>query len=191
MAAIFVLLMSFDTIYTYIVAYVVFTVAAITDYFDGKIARERNLVTNFGKLFDPIADKVLMLSAFITLVTIRELMIPGWAIVTILAREFLVTGARTLAASQGIIIPANKWGKTKTVLQMIYVFTVLVFALFLRALEDLPALAARLPGDVADYELIMGRISLVAIIAVALYTVYSGIQFARINWKILGLDKQL
>jgi CDP-diacylglycerol--glycerol-3-phosphate 3-phosphatidyltransferase len=191
MAAIFVLLMSFDTIYTYVVAYVVFTVAAITDYFDGKIARDRNLVTNFGKLFDPIADKVLMLSAFITLVTIRELMIPGWAIVTILAREFLVTGARTLAAAEGVIIPANKWGKTKTVLQMVYVFTVLVFAVFLRALMDLPAFAAMLPGDINIYELIMGRISLVAIIAVALYTVYSGVQFARINWKILGLDKQL
>jgi CDP-diacylglycerol--glycerol-3-phosphate 3-phosphatidyltransferase len=107
MTVFFVGLMSFENFYCYFAAYLVFTVAAITDYYDGKIARERGLVTNFGKLLDPVADKVLLTSAFIMLMKVPELKVPGWAVVVILAREFLVTGARALAAADGEVIAAN------------------------------------------------------------------------------------
>ena len=130
MALIFVGLMSFENAFCYLAAYFLFVAAAITDYYDGKIARERNLVTNFGKLLDPVADKVLMVAALIMLMTIPDLRIPGWTIVLILGREFLVTGARSLAAAEGAVIAANKWGKTKTVLQMVYVSAFLLVALF-------------------------------------------------------------
>ena len=129
MAVVFVGLMSFQNFFSYTLAYVVFIVAAITDYYDGKIARERGLVTNFGKLLDPVADKVLLTSAFIMMMKMPELRVPGWAIVVILAREFLVTGARSLAAAEGEVIAASATGKTKTVLQLVYVFTILFFAL--------------------------------------------------------------
>ena len=99
----------------YIWALVVFAAASFTDMLDGKIARKHNLVTNFGKIMDPLADKVLVYSAFC-------LMIPdyiaGWMLIVILAREFTVSGMRTVAASEGIVIAAGMSGKIKTVLQM-------------------------------------------------------------------------
>jgi len=182
MAVIFVGLLSFESALSYLVGYVVFTAAAITDYFDGKIARERGLVTNFGKLLDPVADKVLMLAAFLMMIKIPDLHIPAWTIVAILGREFLVTGARALAAAEGKIIAAAGHGKLKTVLQMVYVFVFLFFALLLQAMADFPALAQALPGDIATYSYFVGWSSFVAIMLVAGYTVYSGAQFARENW---------
>jgi CDP-diacylglycerol--glycerol-3-phosphate 3-phosphatidyltransferase len=107
-----------------------FSAASITDYFDGAIARRRNLVTDFGKLMDPVADKVLMASAFICL--IPEHAIPAWAAIVIISREFLITGLRLLALSKGVILPADKMGKHKTVWQMV---TVIYFLLLLSLSE--------------------------------------------------------
>ncbi|MBX3180390.1 MAG: CDP-diacylglycerol--glycerol-3-phosphate 3-phosphatidyltransferase [Candidatus Hydrogenedentes bacterium] len=189
MTAIFVAFLSFDHVITYLIGYVVFVAAAITDYYDGKIARERNLVTNFGKLLDPVADKVLVVAAFVMLLGIPAMQVPPWSIVLILAREFLVTGARSLGAAQGSVIAANKWGKMKTILQMVYVCTFLFLATVLQGLADYPALVQAVPGDLGHYTAIIGQASKWSIILVALYTVYSGIQFARVNWKLLGLDQ--
>jgi len=188
MALIFVGLMSFENAGCYFAAYLLFIAAAATDYYDGKIARARNLVTNFGKLLDPVADKVLMVAALIMLMTIPELRIPGWTIVLIVGREFLVTGARSLAAVEGAVIAANKWGKTKTVLQMLYVSTFLLAALFLHVIKTYAGAAALLPGDPAHYTRYLGLASLAGIILVTAYTVYSGLQFARVNWNSLNLD---
>ncbi|MBI2431583.1 MAG: CDP-diacylglycerol--glycerol-3-phosphate 3-phosphatidyltransferase [Candidatus Hydrogenedentes bacterium] len=161
---------------------------AVTDYYDGKIARERGLVTNFGKLLDPVADKVLITSAFIMMMKVPELMIPGWTIVVILAREFLVTGARALAAAEGEVIAANVSGKTKTVFQLVYVFTFLFFAMAFRFLDLFPRIWDYAPGGRESYVTVIGYMSLVAMVLVALYTVYSGIHFAQVNWKTLKLD---
>jgi CDP-diacylglycerol--glycerol-3-phosphate 3-phosphatidyltransferase len=189
LTAFFVLLLSFENVFTYAAGYVVFVAAAITDYYDGKIARERNLVTNFGKLLDPVADKVLVVAAFVMLLGIPVMQVPPWSIVLILAREFLVTGARSLAAAQGTVIAANKSGKIKTTFQMIYVCTFLFLAVVLQGLVDYPAVAEAIPGDLALYTVIIGWASMISIILVALYTVYSGVHFAWINWKLLGLDE--
>ena len=113
MALVFVVLMSFHHVVAQSLGYLLFIAATITDFYDGKIARDRNLVTNFGKLLDPVADKVLVVAAFIMLMKNPYLSVPGWTVVAILAREFLITGARSLAASEGVVIAANKWGKTK------------------------------------------------------------------------------
>jgi len=188
LTAIFVALLSYQHVYSYALGYVVFVAAAITDYYDGKIARERNLVTNFGKLLDPVADKVLMVSAFVMLLGIPAMSVPAWSVVLILAREFLVTGARSLGAAQGIVIAANKSGKMKTILQMVYACTFLFLAVVLQGLEQYPALGDYVPGDVGLYIAGIGVASQWSIILVALYTVYSGVDFARLNWKSLGLD---
>ncbi len=184
MAPVFVALMSFHTILTYVLAYAVFTAAIITDYYDGKIARERNLVTNFGKLWDPVADKVIMAAAFVMLMQVPELRVPGWTVVAILGREFAVTGARSFAASGGLIIGANEWGKAKTVVQMVYV---MVF-LFLATLGQV--MVRVVPHFASRYYLpYLEGASLIGIVGVALFTLYTGVQFARINWRSLGLGK--
>lgn len=120
-------------------ALAVFTVAAITDFLDGHIARSRNLITPFGELMDPLADKLLTMSAFIAFIQIRDPLghpvFPAWAVIIILARELLVTGLRSVAASSGRVIHADKWGKHKTVWQLvgigIVIFTIAVTDLFL------------------------------------------------------------
>ncbi len=94
----------------------VFIVAALTDLLDGYLARRYDLITNFGKIMDPLADKLLVTSAMICLVELGN--IPGWAVVIILAREFIITGLRAVAAGEGLVIAAGKSGKIKTVLQM-------------------------------------------------------------------------
>jgi CDP-diacylglycerol--glycerol-3-phosphate 3-phosphatidyltransferase len=100
-----------------IVAVVIFLVAAATDWLDGYLARRRGEVTTLGKLLDPIADKLLTVSAFISLVELR--LAPAWMIVVIVGREFVVSGMRSIAAARGVVIAASRWGKFKTVSQVV------------------------------------------------------------------------
>ena len=100
-------------------ALLIFLIASFTDYLDGMIARRHNLVTNFGKLFDPLADKILMASALTMLAV--ENQIPAWVVIAILGREFFVTGIRQIAISQGVVLAAERLGKHKMVWQVITV----------------------------------------------------------------------
>ncbi len=113
-----------DIPYGSIIATVVFIIASLTDQLDGHIARSRNQITNFGKFMDPLADKLLVTAALVSLVELN--LVAGWAVVVILAREFAVSGLRTLAASDGIVIAASWWGKIKTVTQMIAILLLLL-----------------------------------------------------------------
>jgi len=106
------------------VSAVIFILAALTDMLDGMIARKYGLVTNFGKIMDPLADKILVVSAFVCLVETGD--VAGWMVIVILAREFTVTGLRTVAAAEGLVIAAGLTGKIKTVLQMIAIPALLV-----------------------------------------------------------------
>lgn len=107
----------------YYIALFVFAIASFTDFLDGNIARKRGLVTTFGKFMDPLADKLLVLSAFVLLSTHGS--VPGWITIVILARELTITGFRTIAASKGVILAAGKSGKIKTVTQMMTILIML------------------------------------------------------------------
>ena len=98
------------------IALFIFILASITDLLDGKIARKYNLITNFGKFMDPLADKILTISGMIVLIELGR--IPSWIVVIIVAREFIISGFRLVAAENGVVIAANYWGKFKTNFQM-------------------------------------------------------------------------
>lgn len=101
------------------IAVVIFIIASLTDLLDGKIARKYNLVTNFGKFMDPLADKLLVCSALIALVDLGKL--AGWIVIVIIAREFIISGFRLVASDNGVVIAASYWGKFKTTFQMIMI----------------------------------------------------------------------
>jgi CDP-diacylglycerol--glycerol-3-phosphate 3-phosphatidyltransferase len=105
--------------YSDYIALVIFIVASLTDLLDGKIARKYNLVTNFGKFMDPLADKLLVCSALICLVELDR--IPAWIVIVIISREFIISGFRLIAADNNVVIAASYWGKFKTTFQMIMV----------------------------------------------------------------------
>jgi CDP-diacylglycerol--glycerol-3-phosphate 3-phosphatidyltransferase len=126
---IFVLLASFDTQENYtfhvsagtaqichVIALIVAVIAALTDLLDGYLARKLKVESDFGRLVDPLADKIFVLSTYTMMVSYY--LIPGWFLIIILAREFIVTGLRTLASAKGVIIAADRWGKLKTAMQM-------------------------------------------------------------------------
>lgn len=140
-------------------AAIIFFIAAISDAVDGNIARGRGLVTNFGKFADPLADKMLVGVAMVCLVTMGRL--PAWVLIIILCREFIVDGLRMIAVEKGEVIAASKWGKLKTLFQMIMVIMLLISSLgFLQH---------------AFYDILCW---IVIIIAVAL-TLWSGFDYLR------------
>ena len=101
-----------------------FVVASVTDWFDGYLARKNNLVTNVGKIMDPLADKLLVCSAMICMIDLKRL--PAWFVIIIIAREFIISGFRLIAAENGIVIAANYWGKFKTASQMIMIILLIL-----------------------------------------------------------------
>lgn len=101
-----------------------FVVASVTDWFDGYLARKNNLVTNFGKFMDPLSDKLLVCSAMICMIDLKRL--SAWFVIIIIAREFIISGFRLIAAENGIVIAANYWGKFKTASQMIMIILLIL-----------------------------------------------------------------
>jgi CDP-diacylglycerol--glycerol-3-phosphate 3-phosphatidyltransferase len=162
-------------------ALVVFAIAGITDFLDGHIARRRNLVTAFGRLMDPLTDKVMVCAAFVSFVEIHFRvqkvgmnvpLVPAWIAVIIISREFLVTGLRLLAANKGNIISAGRWGKHKTAWQIVAIVIILLgLAIRSDLLRDAGA-QTKLDFDFAFYWITYG-----VSVSVALITVASGAMY--------------
>jgi CDP-diacylglycerol--glycerol-3-phosphate 3-phosphatidyltransferase len=120
--------------YGKIAALIVFALASFTDYIDGKIAKSRGLISDFGKFMDPIADKILILAAFLAFVEMK--LIPAWTVVVIIFREFVILGLRILGIIKGRIIAASRAGKHKTVSQIVTVFFILIYLIIRQYAKD-------------------------------------------------------
>ncbi len=156
----FILLSPIYDNYNYI-AIVIFLGASFTDFLDGYIARRDNLVTNFGKFMDPLADKLLVCSALVSLVALERLNVI--VVIIIISREFIITGFRTVASDAGVVIAASKYGKMKTISQMIMI----------------PYVMLNLQGDV--FNLIQINLVLIA----TAFTIYSGFDYIYLNRNVL------
>ena len=174
---IFVVLLRVDTFWTYSLSLAIFIGAVLTDYYDGKIARNRDSVTDFGKLFDPVADKILIAAAFISFLDKDYLGIPSWVVIVIVGREFFVTGLRAIAASNGVVIGAEKWGKLKVVSQMSCAITVLTLMSAREALAQFSrSVSTRF---LSFYDQGIRVTSLVLIMAAMFFTVVSAFSLLR------------
>ncbi len=164
--------------YGMIVALILFVVASITDYYDGKIARTQNLVSNFGKFLDPIADKLLILSVTIALVQLNRIhtLVP----VVFLFRDFVVTGVRMLGAEQQKVIAANNLGKAKTVSQMVAVIIIMVEL----------ALVQILPASMHEYVRYLRYPGDIAMLVAVLLALVSGYQYLMNNKELLKFDEK-
>ena len=177
LTAFFVAFLSSSTHWGDVVALLLFIIASATDWLDGYLARKLNQMTNFGKLMDPLADKVLVASALVCLIPSKEnhVGIPAWAVIIIITREFLITGLRQLAAGQGEILPADHLGKHKTAWQIITI----IFVLTLLAAGDCF-------GDESRWLLFLGqRIGPILIAITILLTIYSGLAYLWKNRNLL------
>lgn len=177
----FLLFMYLDVPFHYAIALVIFGAASITDALDGKIARSRNLVTNFGKFLDPLADKVLVIAALAVFVELPEIRVGAVPFIIITAREFMVSGLRLLAANSGIVVAAGIWGKLKTAFTMIAIVAIL---LWLSLCFDLGIDFPEAFRNAVDNVLI----PVLLWISVVL-TVISGAIYLKGYWNLIDSDK--
>jgi len=179
LTVLFVLALNSSWQYARTTALVIFLVAGLTDFIDGEIARRYGIITNFGKLMDPLVDKIMMAAAFISLVPLKA--VPAWAATAVVARDFLITGLLMMATAKGQILPAERLGKHKTSWQIITV----IFFLALLSIAEL-----RYPSATSTWWLRAWDEAgpILVWITVAL-TIYSGLGFAWRNRELIAPDQ--
>lgn len=163
-------------------ALLIFIGASITDYYDGVLARRHGWITNFGKLLDPLADKLIVMAAMVAMVELE--VFPAWMIILILAREFLITGLRTLAMGAGKVLAADRWGKNKTISQM----SVIITGLFYLAARDVLTATNQWEPFVVERWGIAQWLTLILhflMFICVVVTIYSGWQYIRKNWTLI------
>lgn len=164
----FVFFMQMDSMpYSRYIAVVIFIIASLTDTLDGYLARKYNLISNFGKFMDPLADKLLVCSALICFVALPDNPMPAWVVIVIISREFIISGFRLVASDAGVVIAASWWGKSKTIVQMVMSVVLIV----------------NFSGTVIDI------IELILIYLALILTVISLIDYLAKNWKVMNDGK--
>lgn len=177
----FLLFMYIDIPFNFAIALVIFAAASITDALDGHIARKNNLVTNFGKFLDPLADKVLVMAALAVFVEFPEVKMGAIPFIIITAREFMVSGLRLIAADSGVVVAAGMWGKLKTAFTMV---TIIGILLWLSITNDFSFSIAQGIVTAVDSFIIPALIWISTIL-----TVISGGVYLKGYWKLIDSDK--
>lgn len=178
LAPVFMILLVVDFPWHFFVAMLVFIAASVTDYLDGKIAREQNLVTDFGKFLDPIADKMITTAAFLAFTYLKIGSGIVWITFIVLLREFVIASVRLSAAGGGKVVAANMWGKTKTVVQMLAIILTLFLCFIAQTFEISPVL-----GEVFDI------VCTVVLWVSAVLTFISGVTYIIDNKKFVDVNK--
>lgn len=164
----------------FLIACLIFSIGSITDAIDGHLARKNNQITNFGKFLDPIADKILTTSALLAFMSMGLCNI--WIVMLVLTREFAIASIRMIAASGGVVIPANIWGKIKTVSQMTFTILIMLLGEVWEIIENMKAdLFAKLP----DLSLVSNGLLWIT----AILTVISGVIYIKDSIKIIDFTK--
>ena len=158
-----------------ILALLVFTAAALTDLFDGRIAKARNLITDFGKIMDPIADKILVLAAFLSFIQLQ--LIPAWTVMVIILREVMITSLRIFALSKGKVIAASQSGKHKAVSQMTAIFIILISMILKEVMLNLSTWQT-------SFDKTTHLIAYIAMLITAILTLISGLSYLWDNRKV-------
>ncbi len=174
---VFMFFLSFHGLWAKILSLAAFILAALSDYFDGRIAKKMNMVTDFGKLMDPIADKILVLAAFAAFVQMQ--LIDAWMFLIIISREILITSLRLFALNKGKVLSAAKAGKHKTVSQMIVIFVIMGFIVFK---EVMLTFFTWNPG----WEQLSHQWIYVLMAVTVALTLYSGLSYLWENRKIIA-----
>lgn len=164
----------------FFIAAIVFSLAAITDAIDGKLARKNNQITNFGKLLDPIADKILTTSALLAFMAMGLCNV--WIVMIVLTREFAIASIRMISASNGVVVPANMWGKVKTTAQM-------TFTIIIMLLGEVYQYAEIRPGVIIPYWLTLANISNALLWVTAVLTVISGVIYIKDSKNVIDYSK--
>lgn len=157
----------------YLVAFLIFAVASYTDHLDGKIARRDNLITNFGKFLDPLADKILVISALVCFVALDLTNV--WFVLIIIAREFMVTSIRLIAAEGGLVIAANRWGKAKTISQIVAILMILLLQ-YIKTLSE-------------STSPVFGWVGEVFVAICTVFTILSGFVYLKQNFSVISQSK--
>jgi len=179
LTVLFVVALSSSWQYARTAALVIFLIAGLTDFVDGEIARRYGVITNFGKLMDPLVDKIMVAAAFISLVPLKA--VPAWAATTVVARDFLITGLRLMASAKGRILPAESLGKQKTSWQIVTI----IFFLALLSIAELQYTSATSTWWVRAW----GEAGPVLVWITVALTIYSGLAFAWRNRDLLAPDQ--
>lgn len=164
-----------------VIALGIFALASFTDHLDGSIARKRNLITNFGKFLDPLADKILVISALACFVALGWTNV--WFLIVIMAREFMVSAVRLIAADNGKVVAANVWGKVKTISQMVAILVILILQ-YIQELMDLHIMPGFYGSQSVFY--IIGE----CFVGICVFfTIISGIIYLKDNWGLMKNSK--
>lgn len=186
----FMIFMFWDNFYARVISLIIFISAGITDLYDGAIARRTNTITTIGTFLDPLADKLLISAAFIAFVEHPEVRIPAWMVVCIISREFIITGLRSVAATKGKILAADKHGKFKTSSQVTTIITILIILIVNSMLEYFWNIRVYQWIYALDWKrfvsLVLLKLPYWLMLIVTITTLYSGVSYISKNWDIIS-----
>jgi CDP-diacylglycerol--glycerol-3-phosphate 3-phosphatidyltransferase len=184
-----IVFMYLDNFWTRIIALLLFIIAAVTDAYDGFVARQQKTITTLGIFLDPLADKLLISAALISFVGSKELHIPAWMVILIISREFIITGLRSMAASQNVIIPAKKSGKFKTTSQIVAIISLMLVLIINSAIWHYKGIRPMELLDRSGWSYVLGwclvKMPYWMMLLTTMLTIFSGISYLNAHKSLL------